>query len=190
MKRFIAAFAYVCTFAFAQSPPCIQISDSNVWAVGNTGANGTIRLSIGYRQVTGDYTYPQSDTLLTVTAGTVYGPDGTPGYCAPAGSTLMAVYQIRRTGPGTAGAVSSTTFWSIPSSGGPLRIKDVEISNVPMEVPQPPSTGTYCLTVINGIVAGPWSASCASSGASILLSTLTNGQLATLSDGQLSSLQN
>jgi hypothetical protein len=159
--RYLLAFAAACSL-YAQSPPCVQIVDANVWGIGNAGANGTITLSLGQALVVGDVTYPAGSATLTVTAGTLYGPDGTVGYCAPPGAALTAIYQVRRSG--ASGNVPSTVAWTIPSSGGPYLVKNIQTPTLNPPSAKFPATliiptgavsdGTYCLQVIGGAITG------------------------------------
>ncbi len=148
---------------FAQ-PFCVQISDSNVWSLGGA-ANGTIALHISYTNVSGTVSIKPSDVMLTVVGGTLIGPDGNPGYCAPPNSVIRATYFLAKTGAG--GGTQSTAFWTIPVSGDPLlsEIGDVTllsigdlllnlipggmftVSEVETASPQPASVGCYQLLV-------------------------------------------
>ncbi|HZL56928.1 MAG TPA: hypothetical protein VFC21_07595 [Bryobacteraceae bacterium] len=102
--KILFLIAGFCLPLFAQ-PTCIQISDSHIYGIGNLPMNGTITVKLGYTNVDGIYTFTQSDTILPVQNGTLYGPTGVPGYCVPPGTLLQAVYAVRRTGPGAIGSV-------------------------------------------------------------------------------------
>lgn len=131
----------------------IQISDPKLMQLGRL-MNGTIDLQIRYT-LTGTSTTVQSTKRLTVTAGVV-------DDCEPPSAVIVATYQVSRPSP-LSGVDTSTRYWTVPASGGPYKVKEIETAtaatpSMRLTFPQLPTggaaTGTYCLQVVNGVVTG------------------------------------
>jgi len=108
-----------CVPLFAQ-PSCIQITDT-LGALGpsTTGLmNGTIDLTISYTAQAGGGVVVQSSAQTTVANGLL-------SFCAPPTARITAVYSVRKPAPLT-GAVGYVRYWTIPASGGPYTIQDIE----------------------------------------------------------------
>ena len=150
---------------------CVQITDTlGALGVSTPGSmNGSIDLTIRYTTTdgSGGGTVVQSRAVTTVTNGAL-------SYCAPAGSTITAAYSVRNSG--MAGSTTFTRYWIVPSTGGPFTVRDVEVQVAPTpslailfaQFPTPPSSGTYCIQSVSGVISwgtctgstptGSWSA--------------------------------
>jgi hypothetical protein len=163
MKTIVAALVFVCLAAsvFAQGPTCTQITDQ-IPALGVAipgWMTGTIDLSLGYSLADGTYLFPAHSARITVTNGAV-------SSCLPPGYYTVS-YSVRKPAPLT-GSVTSTRFWTVPSTG-PRTVQYIEsatpttptLSIAWAQLPPPPPSGTWCVQSINGTIA--WSSSCSAS---------------------------
>jgi hypothetical protein len=119
----IILIALLASAAWAQTPSCIQITDT-LYTVGVSAPvpmTGTIDISLGYTASDGALVIAQSGMRRTVAAGVV-------NVCLPPGA-YTAQYSVKRPVPLT-GTISFTRFWAVPSSGGPYTVSAIETLTV------------------------------------------------------------
>jgi hypothetical protein len=132
---------------------------------------GTINLIISYT-LPGNPPVVQSQLQVQVTAGIMY-VNGSPLVCMPAGAAVVAGYSVPNPAPLT-GTTKFTRFWAVPASGGPYTLYSGVETVIPAtpnlfvswgQLPQPPSTGTYCVGSVTGAIG--WN-SCSGGGGAVL----------------------
>jgi lysophospholipase L1-like esterase len=141
-----------CFPALAQ-PICVYVADTIYSGAGGVAVtSGTIDDSFAYTTASNGATVVQGVGRITVTLGVV------PSTCFVGGTTHTMIYTMRRTG-GLTGTIAYTRYWTIPASGGPYKISQIEgttaatpsTSVAPSQIT--PGTSGQCFITTAGVSA-------------------------------------
>lgn len=101
-------------------PACVYVADTIYSGAGGVAvANGTIDDTFAYTTASNGATVVQGVGRITVVSGVV------PSTCFAPGTSHTMEYTMRRTG-GLTGIVTYQRTWTIPASGGPYKVWQVE----------------------------------------------------------------
>jgi collagen type VII alpha len=142
----------ICFPALAQ-PICVYVADTIYSGAGGVAVtSGTIDDNFAYTTASNGATVVQGVGRITVTLGVV------PSACFVGGTTHTMIYTMRRTG-GLTGTIAYTRYWTIPASGGPYKISQIEgttaatpsTSVAPSQIT--PGTSGQCFITTAGVSA-------------------------------------
>jgi hypothetical protein len=182
MKRILLLLA-LAVGAFAADTPVLISDTLNLQSP--THWNGVITVSWPKFTASGGTTVAKGSQDFTITDGAI-----NIGLYSTVGASPSFLYAVRyRSTDAATRGLTWTETWGVPDTGPVTLFTVRQASNAVMVSAVGKANGTYCLTVLNGVVTG-LTACTGGGGGALSWASLTDGQWTAMTDGQWTAITN